>query len=113
MQERPYKVYARVDDKGRIVEIRSDAFGGNTDGLTLLGEGWGDRYHHAQGNFLPGPLRDARGVYRYMLVDGRVEERTEEEMAMDVTQETPPTTLENRLDVLEEALEMILKGVVE
>lgn len=113
MQERPYKVYAKVDDEGRIVEIRSDAFWRNTDGLTLLGEGWGDRYHHAQGNFLPGPLRDPRGVCRYKFVGGKVVERAEEEMAMDVAQETPPTTLENRVDVLEEALEMILKGVVE
>lgn len=120
MQERPYKAYAMVDEKGRIMEIRSDAFGESTDGLVLLGEGWGDKYHHAQGNFLPKPLMDERGIYRYKLVDGQVVERTQEEMDADWVVPEPVITDKERIAALEkdnadlkEALELLLSGVME
>lgn len=110
-----YLVYIRVDDVGRIVDINSSAFLDDTDGWVQIDSGRGDRYHHAQGNYLPGPLQDARGVYRYRLVDGSIVERTQEEMDGDwaaMYEEALPT-VEERLDVLEEALGMILTGVTE
>ena len=83
LMEQPYKVLVRVDDAGRVVEINSSAFITNTDGWTEIDSGWGAKYHHAQGNYLSGPLTDARGVYRYKLADGAVVERTREEMDAD------------------------------
>ena len=101
MQEKPYKVLVRVDDAGRVVAINSDAFVTDTGVWTEIDSGWGDKYHHAQGNYLPGPLMDDRGVYRYKLVDGKVVERTQEEMDEDyVPPEEKPTT-EQRVDALE------------
>ena len=78
-----YLVYIRVDDAGRVVDINSSAFLTDTDGWVQIDRGHGDRFHHAQGNYLPGPLVDERGVYRYKLADGAIAERTQEEMDGD------------------------------
>lgn len=80
-----YKVFARADEEGRVIEINSSAFidGESDGGWVEIDSGYGDRYHHAQGNYLPLPLMDERGVYRYKLVDGKVAERTQEEMDAD------------------------------
>lgn len=79
----PWKVLVRTDDAGRVVDINSNAFVQDTDGWVQIDSGSGDRYHHAQGNYLPGPLTDERGLYRYKLTDGAVVERTAEEMDGD------------------------------
>ena len=79
----PWKVLVRTDDAGRVVDINSNAFVQDIDGWVQIDSGHGDRYHHAQGNYLPGPLMDVRGVYRYKLEDGAIVERTAEEMDGD------------------------------
>ena len=76
------KVLVRIDDAGRVTAINSDAFV-NGDGWTQIDEGVGDRYRHAQNNYLLKPLTDERGVYRYKLVDGLVAQRTQAEMDAD------------------------------
>ena len=101
MQTQPYKVLVRVDDAGRVLEVNSDAFITDTGGWTEIDRGWGDKYHHAQGNYLLGPMMDERGIYRYKLVDGKPIERTQEEMDADyVPPEDKPTT-EQRVNALE------------
>ena len=84
-----YLVYIRVDDAGRVVDINSSAFLDGTDEWMPIDSGHGDRFHHAQGNYLPGPLMDERGVYRYKLEDGAVVERTQEEMDADWVEPEP------------------------
>lgn len=86
-----YKVFARADEEGRVIEINSSAFidGESGGGWVEIDSGYGDRYHHAQGNYLPLPLMDERGVYRYKLVDGKVAERTQEEMDADYVPPMP------------------------
>jgi hypothetical protein len=59
------------------------------------------------------PIMTDEGAYRYKLEGGGILERTVEEMAQDVEDEPKTPTLESRVGVLEEALEMILTGVVE
>ena len=76
------KVLVRIDDAGRVTAINSDAFVSG-DGWTAIDEGEGDRYRHAQNNYLLKPLTDERGVYRYKLVDGLVAQRTQAEMDAD------------------------------
>ena len=89
MAEEQYTVYVRTDGEGRILDIGSDAFLRSVDGWTAIDSGSGDRYRHAQGNYLPGPLMDERGVYRYKLADGAVAERTQEEMDADWVEPEP------------------------
>ena len=97
----PYKVLVRVDDAGRVVEINSSAFVQDETGWVEIDSGWEDRHHHAQGNYLPCPLMDERGVYRYKLVDGKPTERTAEEMDGDYTTPEQKPTTEQRVDALE------------
>lgn len=109
----PYGVYVSVDPAGRIYAINSDAFIFDTQGWVKIDEGYGDRYHHAQGNYLDGPLMDERGVLRYKLVDGKVVERTQEEMDGDyVPPEQRPTT-EQRVDALETTTDDIILMMAE
>lgn len=76
------KVLVQTDEAGRVTAINSDAFVSG-DGWTQIDEGEGDRYRHAQNNYLIEPLTDERGVYRYKLVDGLVARRTQAEMDAD------------------------------
>ena len=57
------KVLVQIDDAGRVTAINSDAFVSG-DGWTQIDEGEGDRYRHAQNNYLLKPRRvplQARG----------------------------------------------------
>ena len=80
MENEIYSVYARVRADGAVIEMNSSAFLHDATGWTEIDKGTGDRFHHAQGNYLPGPPFDERGIPRYKLVDGEVVERTKEEM---------------------------------
>lgn len=94
-----YIVYIRIDDQSRVLEINSSAFLADTTGWKQIDEGWGDRYHHAQGNYLDGPLYTEDGIPRYKLDRGRVVERTEEEIAADLAaMPAPPPTREEILE---------------
>ena len=116
-----YIVFVKIDSAGRIIDINSDAFLSSLDGWMEIDSGAGDKYHHAQGNYLPKPIMDDYGVYRYKLVDGKPVERTQAEMEADRQGEGEPShTLESRVETLEtrnadlaEAVDMILSGVTE
>lgn len=85
MKHKTYAVLVRTDEQDRIIAINSSAFVTDVDGWVQIDEGDGDRYHHAQGNYLPMPLTDDRGVYRYKLADGHAVERTQAEMDGEYT----------------------------
>lgn len=106
-----YKVYVRVDESGRIVSINSSAFVRDTEGMVEIDHGPGDRFHHAQGNYLPGPLMDKRGIYRYKLADGEVVERTVSEMDADWAGPVPQekTDIEKRIESIEKTVQSISK----
>ena len=88
------KVLVQIDDAGRVTAINSDAFVSG-DGWTAIDEGEGDRYRHAQNNYLLKPLTDERGVYRYKLVDGLVVQRTQAEMDADFAARPAPEPTED------------------
>ena len=132
LMEQPYKVLVRVDDAGRVVEINSDAFVTDTGGWVEIDSGWGDKYHHAQGNYLPGPLMDERGILRYMAapvaewpgreafhhfihegVEWAIYERTKEEMDGDYTAPEQRPTTEQRVDALETTTDDIVLMMAE
>ena len=115
-----HKVYIKTDDVGRVLAINSDAFLPDLIGWTQIDEGHGDKYHHAQNNYLPMPIMDERGINRYKLVDGKPVERTQEEMDADYVEPEPVPTAEERITALEqenanlkEALDLLLSGVTE
>ena len=76
-----YTVYARTDSGGIITGVDSDAFLSNPTGWTEIDHGIGDKYHHAQSNYLEQGLTDEYGLYNYKLVDGKPTLRTDENKA--------------------------------
>ena len=109
----PYKVLVRVDDAGRVVEINSSAFITNTDGWTEIDSGRGDKYHHAQGNYLESPLIDERGLFLYKLENGKVVKRSAAEVEADYKPQHAAPTQEERLAALEDAFNLLLDGATE
>ena len=81
MQMKPYIVYIKTGDANRITTVNSSAFLIDTTGWTEIDSGYGDKYHHAQGNYFPQPIITDGGAYRYKLVDGKPVECTAEEIA--------------------------------
>lgn len=102
MQIKPFGVLIQTDGKNRVTAINSSRFA-DGDGWIQIDEGYGDKYHHAQNNYLPKPLTDERGVYRYKLVDGLVAQRTQAEMDADFDAlPAPPMTTEERVNNVEQ-----------
>lgn len=96
------RVLVRTDSENRVTAINSSGFA-DGDGWIQIDEGYGDKYHHAQNNYLPKPLTDERGVYRYKLVDGLVAQRTQAEMDADFDAlPAPPLTTEERVNNVEQ-----------
>lgn len=81
MQMKPYIVYIKTGDANRITTVNSSAFLTDTTGWTEIDSGYGDKYHHAQGNYFSQPIRTMGGAYRYKLVDGKPVECAAEEIA--------------------------------
>ena len=81
MEENISKIYVKTDISGNITAINSFDFISDVTDWTLIDEGTGDKYHHAQNNYLDKPLTDENGIYNYKLVDGRIIERTKEDKA--------------------------------
>ncbi len=104
LENKPIGVYVKTDEADRIVAINSDVFLPDLTGWTKIDEGYGDRYHHAQGNYFDKPIMDERGVYRYKLEGGKVVERTTAEMAADYVPLVRQVTSEERMTEIEAAI---------
>ena len=109
----PYKVYVKTDDKNRITAVNSSAFLPSLEGWQEIDSGFGDRYHHAQGNYLLKALINDRGFFNYKLVDGKPQLRTEEEIEADYVPPVMRPSAEERITQLEEALTALLEGATE
>lgn len=107
----PYIVYVKPDEQGLIIAVNSSAFLTDLTGWVEIDSGYGDKYHHAQGNFFEKPIYDERGICRYKLVDGKPVERPREEMDADEILFEQPKTEDERITALEEQIEMLLSGV--
>ena len=94
-----YKVYIKTDDKNRVIAINSSAFLNDISGWIEIDEGEGDKYHHAQGNYLDESIVTLDGIYRYKYEKKKIKERTQEEMDADKPEPTP--TIYDRVNNLE------------
>lgn len=103
------KVYVKTNENNEIIQITSSIFLDDAEGWIEIDEGQGDKYAHAQSQYLEKGIMDNQGRYNYKLVDGEVveiseDEKTEIEIALQIT-------TEERLNALEAAmLEMVLGG---
>lgn len=101
----PYIVYVKTNSDNYITAVDSSAFLTDTTDWVEIDSGYGDKYHHAQGNYFLKFIYTMDGAYRYKLVDGKPVECTAEEIAIQEEANkitiTNPSTLENRVSALE------------
>ena len=79
MGEQDYLVFIKHNGDNMVTAVNSSAFIDDTEGWIEIDSGYGDKYHHAQGNYFDKPLIDENGLYNYKFVDGKPVERTDEE----------------------------------
>lgn len=99
------RVYVLTDAESRILRLEGEySLPADLTGWTKIDEGYGDRFSLAQSHYLAAPLYDG-AVLRYKFVDGKVVERTTEEIEADKAKlpKPAPTTTE-RVTSLEEQL---------
>ena len=105
------KVYIKTDEKNRVTAINSEIFISDTTGWVGIDRGGGDKFAHAQGNYMPKPLTDENGVYRYKYENGVISERSADEMAADMPEPAPiPPTNAELAAAIAELAEVIRSG---
>lgn len=112
---KPYIVYVKPNSNSYITAVNSSAFLPDTTGWAEIDSGYGDKHHHAQGNYFPLPIITDDGAYRYKLVDGKPVECTAEEIAAQEEANKPeaaPST-EDRLKELESQNQMLMECLLE
>ena len=90
------RVYIKIDSENRVTAVNSEIFISDILGWVEIDNGDGDKFAHAQGNYLPKPITDENGVYRFKFENGAVCERSADEMAADlpIPEPVPPTNAE-------------------
>jgi hypothetical protein len=76
----PYIVYVKVNENSYITAVNSSAFLTDTIDWIEIDRGYGDKYHHAQGNYFLESITAMSGAYRYKLVNSKPVECAEEEI---------------------------------
>lgn len=109
MEFEPYIVYVKANSNGYITAVNSSAFLTDTTGWVEIDYGYGDKYHHAQGNYFERSIMTMGGAYRYKLVDDKVMKCTEEEILTqeEANKPIPVITTEERVEALEAAVTML------
>ena len=90
-----YKVYVSLQD-GYITSINSEIFLSQEemDSMTEIDKGQGDKYAHAQSQYLEKGLVDGHGRYNYKFVEGKVVELEEIDKTAIVESRQEPTEQE-------------------
>lgn len=73
------KVYAKLDENNVIISVNSSIFLKDTTDYIEIAKGSGDKYAHAQSNYLDKDIMDEQGRYNYKYYRKKVVELTEEE----------------------------------
>ena len=107
------RVYIKIDSENRVTAVNSEIFISDFSGWTEIDSGDGDKFAHAQGNYLPKPIMDENGVYRFKFENGAVCERSADEMAADLPVPELSITTEQRLSAMENAMEEIINMLME
>lgn len=111
LEMKPYIVYVKTNSNGYIIAVNSSAFLTDTAEWTEIDSGYGDKYHHAQGNYFNEPIYTIGGAYQYKLVNGEPVECTAEEIeeqeAYNSKNKIVTPTTEERVEALEAAVTML------
>lgn len=107
--EEKYSVYIKLDSQNKVIEINSSAFLSDFTGWIKVDEGVGDKYHHAQGNYLEDSLIDILGSYNYKFEENKIILRTEAEKQADIINIPKPVS---EIDKLQAQIDDILISLV-
>jgi hypothetical protein len=80
--EENIKVYIKINDKNVVININSGIFLTDIIGWICVDEGQGDKYAHAQGNYLENGLMDMFGKYNYKYENNTLSLLTDSEKAI-------------------------------
>lgn len=66
--EQPIKVYIKVNSNNEVIDINSEIFIKDLTGWIYIDEGFGDKYAHAQSQYLEKPLvnEDRQFTFKYI-----------------------------------------------
>ena len=78
MESQKIKVYVKLDESKVVKQINSSIFLQDITDYIEIDEGYGDKYAHAQSQYLEKGLIDNKGRFNYKF-DGMLVELTEEE----------------------------------
>ena len=107
----PCVVMIKIDEKNRIIAIDSDSFIQDKSEWIEIDRGYGDKYYHAQTQYLSTPLINLDGIYRYKFINNEILERTEEEIRQDKEEIVTPVTDQERIEQLELENDQLKKEV--
>lgn len=90
------RVYINKDSENNITSINSSVFLSQEEKSTMteIDQGQGDKYAHAQGQYLEKGLVDEKGRYNYRFVEGKVVEVAEEDKPTIEEPKAEPTEQE-------------------
>lgn len=72
MEEQPIKVYIRVNSNNEVIDINSEIFITDLTGWVEIDSGFGDKYAHAQSQYLDKPLVNEDGKFNYKFVNNKL-----------------------------------------
>ncbi len=107
----PCIVMIKIDERNRIIAIDSDSFIQDKSEWIEIDSGYGDKYYHAQTQYLPTPLINLDGFYRYKFINNEILERTKEEIQQDKEEIVTPITDQERIEQLELENDQLKKEV--
>lgn len=102
------RVFIKTDSKNRITAVNSEIFISDFSGWVEIDSGDGDKFTHAQGNYLPKPLTTSEGYYRYKYDNDNVIERSEDEINSDAF---PDIISQKKSELSAECEKVIVAGV--
>jgi hypothetical protein len=109
MDSIPIKVYVQTDEAGNIIAPPgSSIFLRDPTGWAQIDEGYGDRYAHAQSQYLDKPIMDTYGRYNYRLVDRHPEEIPEAEKPP-----VPKPLSKSETEIIKETLDTLILSMLE
>lgn len=94
-----YKVYVKLNEDKCITSVNSEIFLSNEEmqAMKNIDEGEGDKYVHAQSQYLEKGLIDKYGRYNYKFTEGKIVEISEDEKS-EVVQPEQQATAQDKIE---------------
>lgn len=96
----PYIVYVKPNSNGYITAVNSSAFLTDITEWVEIDFGYGDKYHHAQGNYFTKPIFTDGGAYCYKLVNNKPVECERAEI-VEQEEANKSSSAPSQLDIIE------------